>query len=91
MKSAITPRPASWILERSFDGNDFFPWQYFGVNDADCQNRYGLLAQNDPYSFRFDSEVICSTKFAKVIPLENGEVSKGFRQFSKILRQMSTS
>lgn len=75
MKSAITPRPASWILERSFDGTDFYPWQYFGINDADCQSRYSLPAQNDPYLFKSDAEVICSTKFSKVIPLENGEVS----------------
>lgn len=74
MKSAISPRPASWILEHSIDGNDFHPWQYFGMNDADCRARYNLPGQMEPYEFATDSEVICSTKFSKAIPLENGEV-----------------
>lgn len=76
LKSAITPRPASWILERSLDGNDYYPWQYFGASDADCQSRYNLRGQSEPYQFQSDSEVICSTKFARAIPLENGEVRK---------------
>lgn len=84
MKSAITPRPASWILERSFDGTDFYPWQYFGVSDEDCQNRYGLPAQIESYVFKTDSEVICSTKFSKVIPLENGEVKELF--YNQLIR-----
>lgn len=74
LKSAITPRPASWILERSLDGNDYYPWQYFGASDDDCKSQYNLPGQNEPYDFQNDSEVICSTKFAKAIPLENGEV-----------------
>lgn len=74
LKSAITPRPASWILERSLDGNDYYPWQYFGANDADCQSRYNLPGQIEPFNFQSDSEIICSTKFARAIPLENGEV-----------------
>lgn len=74
LKSAISPRPASWILERSFDGVEFFPWQYFGVNDDDCRNRYKLPGQNEPYEFKSDDQVICSTQFSKVVPLENGEV-----------------
>lgn len=76
LKSAITPRPASWILERSIDGNDYYPWQYFGASDADCRSRYNLSGQNEPYHFQSDSEVICSTTFARAIPLENGEVMK---------------
>lgn len=75
MKSAITPRPASWILERSLDGIDFYPWQYFGVGEKDCRNRYNLSGYSDQYLFQTDTEIICSTKFAKAIPLENGEVT----------------
>lgn len=78
IKSAISPRPAAWILERSIDGDIFEPWQYFGVNDADCRERYGLPANNGKYIFQKDSEVICSTQFAKPVPLENGEVSYCF-------------
>lgn len=75
LKSAISPRPAAWILERSFDGVDFFPWQYFGMNDDDCRKRYNLRGQNEPYTFESDDQIICSTEFAKAVPLENGEVS----------------
>lgn len=74
LKSAISPRPASWILERSFDGTDFIPWQYFGANDAECRHRYNLPGQNEPYDFKSDADIICSTQFSKAIPLEHGEV-----------------
>lgn len=75
IKSAISPRPASWVLERSIDGLDFLPWQYFGASDYDCQQRYNLPARHGAYEFQTNSEVICSTKFSKPIPLENGEVN----------------
>ena len=74
IKSAISPRPASWILERSIDGEHFLPWQYFGASDYDCQQRYNLPAHHGLQSIQSNSEVICSTKFSKPIPLENGEV-----------------
>ena len=74
LKATISPRPASWILERSFDGSEYFPWQYFGVSDDDCRQRYNLPGQNEPYQFETDDQVICSTQFSKAVPLENGEV-----------------
>jgi laminin, alpha 1/2 len=74
MKSAISPRPASWILEKSTDGMTFSVWQYFGANDVDCQKRFNISGNNANYVFKTDSEVICSTQFSKLIPLENGEV-----------------
>lgn len=75
LKSAISPRPASWVLERSFDGVEFLPWQFFGASDSDCRDRYSLPGQNEPYAFASDMDVVCSTQFGKAIPLENGEVS----------------
>lgn len=74
LKSANSPRPASWILEKSLDGINFEPWQYFGLNDADCQRRWSLPGQNGKYVFQNDKEVICSTQFSKPLPLENGEL-----------------
>ncbi|KAH8324869.1 hypothetical protein KR074_009874 [Drosophila pseudoananassae] len=74
LKSANSPRPASWILEKSLDGITFEPWQYFGLNDADCQRRWNLPGQNGKYVFQNDTEVICSTQFSKPLPLENGEL-----------------
>lgn len=81
MRSAITPRPASWILERSLDGTDFYPWQYFSVSDKDCRNRYQLAGHSDQYAFEADSEIICTTKFGKAIPLKNGEVTNALLFF----------
>lgn len=75
IKSAISPRPASWVLERSLDGIVYTPWQYFGVSDEDCLTRYNMSAENGNYLFQTDTEVICSTQFSKVKPLENGLVS----------------
>lgn len=81
LKSAVSPRPTAWILERSFDGTDFLPWQYFGASDADCRSRYNLPGQNEPYAFDSDIQSICSTQFSKAIPLENGEVSLNQNSF----------
>jgi len=72
LKSANSPRPASWILEKSLDGINFEPWQYFGLSDADCQRRWNLSGQNGKYVFQNDTEIICSTQFSKPGPLENG-------------------
>lgn len=74
IQSAISPRPASWILERSLDGKDFYPWQYFSTSNKECRNRYDLPGYNGMYNFASDTEVICSTQFSKIMPLENGEV-----------------
>ncbi|CAD6997953.1 unnamed protein product [Ceratitis capitata] len=74
LKSANSPRPASWVLEKSLDGFNYEPWQYFGLSDADCQRRYGLAGQNGKYVFENDTEVICTTQFSKALPLENGEL-----------------
>ncbi|XP_033151119.1 laminin subunit alpha-1 isoform X1 [Drosophila mauritiana] len=72
LKSANSPRPASWILEKSLNGINFEPWQYFGLSDADCQRRWNLSGQNGKYVFQNDTEIICSTQFSKPGPLENG-------------------
>lgn len=76
IKSAISPRPAAWILERSLNGDFFAPWQFFATSSQDCQDRFELPGQhsNGKLSLLSDSEVICSTKFGKALPLENGEM-----------------
>lgn len=88
MRSAITPRPASWILERSLDGTDFYPWQYFSVSDKDCRNRYQLPGHSDQYTFQSDSEIICATKFGKAIPLKNGEVKQTDKEYIFLLDKL---
>lgn len=80
IKCANSPRPAAWVLERSLNGEFFAPWQYFATSAKDCQERFDLPAavgHNSPggkLSLESDSEVICSTKFGKALPLENGEM-----------------
>lgn len=43
VKSAISPRPGNWILERSVDGVTFLPWQYYALSDGECLARYGSI------------------------------------------------
>ncbi|XP_055381870.1 laminin subunit alpha-1 [Condylostylus longicornis] len=74
MKAANSPRPASWILEKSFDNITYEPWQYFGLNDLDCKRRYNMSGQTGKYIFNTDKEIICTTQYAKDHPLENGEI-----------------
>lgn len=81
LRSAHTPRPASFILERSLDGDTYDAWQYFSVSDSECQNRYQLRGHGENYQFTSDSEVICSIKFNKPIPLKNGEVQTDKNKF----------
>lgn len=74
IKAAISPRPSAWILEKSLDGDIYVPWQFFATSESDCQSRFGLAANNGKYIFQHDQEVICSTQFSKVVPMENGEI-----------------
>lgn len=75
LKAVTSPRPASWILEKSLDGDVYTTWQYFGISDDDCLHRYGLPGvQPSKHWFRTDDEIICSTEFSKPTPLENSEV-----------------
>lgn len=75
IKSANSPRPGLWILEKSLDGEDFQPWQYFARNDKECIERYGIVATKGKHYFITDSDVICTSYHSKLTPMENGEVS----------------
>uniref|UniRef100_A0A8C3JMH8 Laminin subunit alpha 3 n=1 Tax=Calidris pygmaea TaxID=425635 RepID=A0A8C3JMH8_9CHAR len=97
IKFANSPRPDLWILERSVDfGRTYTPWQYFAHSKADCLERFGKEA-NLP--LRRDSDVLCTTEYSRILPLENGEIvvslvngrpgaknftySPGLREFTK--------
>ena len=76
IKAAISPRPANWILERSVDGKVWAPWQFFAISDEECWHAYGVEPKvGKPNSFGYDEEVICTSYYSKLEPLENGEVS----------------
>uniref|UniRef100_A0A8C3XYJ3 Laminin subunit alpha 3 n=1 Tax=Catharus ustulatus TaxID=91951 RepID=A0A8C3XYJ3_CATUS len=72
IKFANSPRPDLWVLERSVDfGKTYIPWQYFAYSKADCLERFGKEA-NVPV--RGDSDVLCTTEYSRILPLENGEI-----------------
>ncbi|XP_031343042.1 laminin subunit alpha-1-like [Photinus pyralis] len=74
LKAANSPRPGSWILERSIDGMDYKAWQYYARNDKECFERYGISPTKGKPHFYTDSEVICTSYYSKLAPFENGEV-----------------
>ncbi|XP_033010826.1 laminin subunit alpha-1 [Lacerta agilis] len=74
IKAANAPRPGNWILERSLDGTDFRPWQYYAVSDTECLIRYNITPRLGPPTYKRDDEVICTSYYSKLVPLEHGEI-----------------
>ena len=74
MKSAISPLPDNWILERSMDGITYQPWQYFARSDTECWERFRVRPTIGKVRYRSDDEVICTSFYAKNDQLTNGEV-----------------
>eukprot|EP00079_Xenopus_tropicalis_P035929 XP_017949700.1 PREDICTED: laminin subunit alpha-2 isoform X3 [Xenopus tropicalis] len=74
IKAANSPRPGNWILERSLDGVNFKPWQYYAITESECLTRYKVKPQPAQASFAKDDEVICTSHYSKIHPLENGEI-----------------
>ncbi|XP_023570030.1 laminin subunit alpha-2 [Octodon degus] len=74
VKAANSPRPGNWILERSLDNVEYKPWQYHAVTDTECLTRYSIYPRTGPPSYAKDDEVICTSFYSKIHPLENGEI-----------------
>uniref|UniRef100_A0A915Q449 Uncharacterized protein n=1 Tax=Setaria digitata TaxID=48799 RepID=A0A915Q449_9BILA len=74
VKSAIAPRPGTWVLEKSLDGTNYQPWQYYAVSDTECLRQFGLPATTGVPRFTRDDEIICTSYYSKLDPLENGEI-----------------
>ncbi|XP_029420162.1 laminin subunit alpha-1 isoform X2 [Nannospalax galili] len=74
IKAANAPRPGNWILERSVDGIKFKPWQYYAVSDTECLTRYKITPRRGPPTYRADNEVICTSYYSRLVPLEHGEI-----------------
>ncbi|XP_006891492.1 PREDICTED: laminin subunit alpha-1 [Elephantulus edwardii] len=74
IKAANAPRPGNWILERSLDGVTFTPWQYYAVSDLECLTRYNITPRRGPPTYRADDEVICTSYYSRLVPLEHGEI-----------------
>ncbi|KAI3364158.1 hypothetical protein L3Q82_010974 [Scortum barcoo] len=74
IKAANSPRPGNWILQRSIDGVTFEPWQYYAITDTECLTRFNINPRTGPPSYTKDDEVICTSFYSKIHPLENGEI-----------------
>ncbi|KHN76799.1 Laminin subunit alpha-1 [Toxocara canis] len=74
VKSAIAPRPGTWVLEKSMDGITYQSWQYYATSDAECMRHFGVPATVGVPRFTRDDEVICTSYYSKLDPLENGEI-----------------
>ena len=82
VKAANAPRPGNWVLEKSIDGEHFTPWQYFAITSLDCLREYGIQDTYGIPNYLTDDQVICTTRYSKINPLENGEVCT--TRYSKI-------
>uniref|UniRef100_A0A7N5ZS04 Laminin subunit alpha-1 n=1 Tax=Anabas testudineus TaxID=64144 RepID=A0A7N5ZS04_ANATE len=74
IKAANSPRPGNWILERSLDGTTFDPWQYYAISDSECLSRYNITPRLGSPTYRGDTEVICTSYYSRLNPLEHGEI-----------------
>ncbi|XP_053570910.1 laminin subunit alpha-1 [Bombina bombina] len=74
IKAANSPRPGNWILERSLDGVEFMPWQYYAISDSECLTRYNITPRLGPPTYKRDDEVICTSYYSRLVPLEHGEI-----------------
>lgn len=74
VKAANSPRPAAWELSRSLDNVTYRAWQYFARNDEECMDLFGISGSHGRPKFESDDQVICSTDFSKIHPLEDGEI-----------------
>ncbi|KAM3931256.1 laminin subunit alpha-2 isoform 4-T4 [Leptodactylus fuscus] len=74
VKAANSPRPGNWILERSLDGITYKPWQYYAITDSECLTRYNIIPRPGIPSYVQDDEVICTSHYSRIHPLENGEI-----------------
>ena len=72
LKSANSPRPGVWALERSNDGGKTYkPWHYFASNPSECRQYFDV----DPYqAIEEDDTVLCSTEYSQIPPFNDGEV-----------------
>lgn len=66
-----SPRPGVWTLQKSSDyGKTWKPWQHFADSEADCETYFpGSLKP-----ITRDDDVICTTEYSKIVPLEDGEI-----------------
>lgn len=72
IRMANSPRPGLWTLEKSSDyGKTWRSWQHFSDTPGDCETFFG---RDSLKPITADDDVICTTEFSKIVPLEDGEI-----------------
>jgi laminin alpha 3/5 len=72
IKTANSPRPGTWILERSTDfGQTYTPWYYFAPSRSECLD---LFKVNPLVPLSRDDQKQCVSKYSEIPPFENGEM-----------------
>lgn len=67
-----SPRPGLWTLEKSNDyGKTWTSWQHFSDSQSDCETYFG---RDSLRPITQDDDVICTTEYSKIVPLEDGEI-----------------
>lgn len=67
-----SPRPGLWTLEKSSDyGQTWKSWQHFSDSPSDCDTYFG---KDSLKPITRDDDVICTTEYSKIVPLEDGEI-----------------
>ncbi|XP_078253630.1 laminin subunit alpha-1 isoform X4 [Rhinoraja longicauda] len=82
IKAANSPRPGNWVLERSIDGIKFEPWQYYATSATECLTRYNIVPRIGPPTYKRDNEVICTSYYSRLVPLEHGEYYYSIKDIS---------
>ena len=86
IKMGNSPRPGVWSLERSVDnGKTWSTWQYFADTQGDCL----LFGKNVSKKATSDDDVICTTEFSRIVPLEGGEVSEDYFMINILLQRLT--
>lgn len=72
MRMGNSPRPALMTVEKSSDyGKTWQPWMHFSDTPADCETFFG---RDSLKPITNDDDVICTTEYSKIVPLEDGEI-----------------
>uniref|UniRef100_A0A3B4YWZ3 Laminin N-terminal domain-containing protein n=1 Tax=Stegastes partitus TaxID=144197 RepID=A0A3B4YWZ3_9TELE len=62
------------LKQRSLDGATFDPWQFYAISDSECLSRYNMTPRLGPPTYQSDTEVICTSYYSRLNPLEHGEI-----------------
>lgn len=56
------------------DGINYTPWQYYARSDGECMRVFQVAASVGVPKFESDDDVICTSYYSKLDPMERGEI-----------------